>query len=204
MYIWNVEKIGNIVTKSRQIPYNELFNVVSSYDDIIKGLPTLIIGWAQAKTLIPNADILHKHYGDVWWTFSKTERRCDYEDDIIEFYKHAIISRMNTIKYVYLDLVNFRLNSWKKIIQFAKSNKKKIVFFTRNKNFMFVYSEEYNTIFGISLTLCEYIGIGKNRVIKLIKNGDVIHDTSFIDGDMRKVIGNNTHYILPLYAVFQK
>ena len=199
-----MEKLGNIVTSSKQNTFSEIFNVVNSYDDIIQGVPTLIIGWENAKKHIPQVNILTKRYDNVWWTFSKTERRCEYEDDIMEFFKFAILSRMNKIKYVYVDLVNFRLNSIKKMIGFAKGSTHKVVFLTRNKNFMFIYSKQYETVFGISLTLCEYLGIYRNKVIKLVKNGDFIHDTSFIDGDIRKVIGGNTHYILPLYEYFQR
>ena len=199
-----MEKLGNIVTSSKQNTFSEIFNVVNSYDDIIQGVPTLIIGWENAKKYIPQVNILTKRYDNIWWTFSKTERRCEYEDDIMEFFKFTILSRMNKIKYVYVDLVNFRLNSIKKMISFAKGSTHKVVFLTRNKNFMFIYSKQYETIFGISLTLCEYLGIYRNKVIRLVKNGEFIHDTSFIDGDIRKVIGGNTHYILPLYEYFQR
>lgn len=199
-----MNKIGNIVTNGKQNVYSELFNVVKSYDNIINDLPTLIVGWEKAKSIIPNIDILNKQYGNVWWTFTKTERRCDYEEDIIDFYKFAITYVMGRIKYVYIDLINYRLSSIKKVIKFLENSSSKTIFLTRNNNFMFVYSKEYNTIFGISLTLCEYIGIPKKKVIKLVNNGEFIYTTSFINSDIRRIIGSNTHYILPLYEYFQK
>ena len=69
---------------------------------------------------------------------------------------------------------------------------------------MFIYSEMYNTVFGISLEMCEYLGVNKQKVIKLVKNTEFIHDTKFISNEIRKVIGSNTHYILPLYTYFKK
>lgn len=195
-----MKKIGNIVTKSKKNTFGDIFNVVKSFDDIIEGIPTLIIGFEEAKEWIENFNIIDKQYGDIWWTFKKTERRCEYEEDVIKFYNYAILHEMEKTKYVYVDLINFRLASIKKMIKFLGDGTKKYVFLTRNSHFMFVYSEVYNTVFGISLELCEYLGVAKQKVYKLLRNQEYIHDTKFIGSDIRKVIGSNTHYILPLYT----
>ena len=200
MYIIYVKKIGNIVTKSTKNTFGDIFNVVKSFDDIIKDIPTLIIGFEEAKEYIEDFNIIDKQYGDVWWTFKKTERRCEYEDDVIKFYNYAILHEMEKTKYVYVDLINFSLNNIKKMIKFLGDNTKKYVFLTRNSHFMFVYSEQYNAVFGISLELCEYLGVDKQKVFKLLKNQVYIHDTKFMGNDIRRVIGSNTHYILPLYT----
>lgn len=197
-------KLANIVTSAKPTSFSEIFNVVKSYDDIIDGLPTIIIGWGKAKDIIPNVDILNKRYGDTWWTFSKTERRCDYEEDIVSFYEFSVKTLMDKIKYVYVDFVNYRLVSIKKMVKFLKDASHKTVFLTKGNNFMFVYSKKYNTVFGISLSLCEYVGIERKKVIRLVRNGYFIKDTSFIDNDMRRIIGSNTHYILPLCEYFKK
>ena len=195
-----MKKLANIVTKSKKNTFGNIFNVVNSYSDIIEGIPTLIIGIEEAKQNIDNFSILKKEYNDVWWTFAKMERRCEYEDDIIKFYNYAILNGMKKTKYVYIDLINYKLSSIKKVIKFLKNNTKKYVFLTRNSHFMFIYSETYNTVFGISLELCEYLGVKKQKIMKLLKNVEYIHNTKFIDNDIRKVIGSNTHYILPLYT----
>lgn len=203
MYIICVKKIGNIVTKSKKNTFGDIFNVVNSYDAIIEDIPTLIIGIDNAKKYIKQFNILQKQYGNVWWTFKKTERNCEYEDDIIKFYNYSILHEMEKTKYVYIDLVRLSITSIKKTIRFLKDRTKKYVFFTKNSHFVFIYSEKYNTVFGISLELCEYLGVKKQKVIKLIRNGEYIHDTKFINNEIRKVIGTNTHYILPLYTYFK-
>lgn len=195
-----MKKIGNIVTKSKKNTFGDIFNVVKSLDEIIEGIPTLIIGFDEAKEYIDNFNIIEKQYGDIWWTFKKTERRCEYEEDVIKFYNYAILHEMQKTNYIYVDLINFNLTKIKKMIKFLGDNTHKLVFLTRNSHFMFVYSEIYNTVFGISLELCEYLGIEKGKVFKLLRNHKYIHDTKFIGNDIRKVIGSNTHYILPLYA----
>ena len=195
-----MKKLANIYTKSKKNTFGEIFNVVSKYDDIIEGLPTLIIGFENAKQYIPDFNIIKKQYGNIWWTFTKTERRCEYEDDIIKFYKYAILSSMEKTKYVYVDLINYKLSSIKKVIKFLKDGSLKYIFLTKNNHFMFIYSEVYNTVFGISLELCECLGVEKQKIYKLIKNTKYIHNTKFMDNDIRKVVGSNTHYILPLYT----
>lgn len=200
MYIINVKKIGNIVTKSKKNTFGDIFNVVKSLDDIIKDIPTLIIGFEEAKECIKDFNIIDKQYGDIWWTFKKTERRCEYEEDVMKFYNYAILHEMEKTKYVYVDLINFSLNSIKKMIKFLGDKSRKYIFLTRNSHFMFVYSEQYNTVFGISLELCEYLGVNKQKVLKLLRNQVYIHDTKFMGNDIRRVIGSNTHYILPLYT----
>ena len=203
MYIICVKKIGNIVTKSKKNTFGDIFNVVKTYSDIIEGIPTLIIGIDDARKYIEGFNILQKQYGKVWWTFKKTERNCEYEDDIIKFYNYAVLHEMEKTKYIYIDLARFSLSSIKKTINFLRNRTKKYIFITKNSHFMFIYSEMYNTVFGISLEMCEYLGINKQKVIKLVKNGEFIHDTKFISNEIRKVIGTNTHYILPLYTYFK-
>lgn len=197
-----MEKIGNIVTTSKKNDFGELFNVVKSTDECIEGIPTLVIGWKLVKSIYPDADILDKETHGVIWTFSKTERRCDYEVDIVSFYKAAIMKIMDGVKYVYVDIINYPLYKIKKVVNFFRNEQKKTVFLTKEARFMFVYSKDYNTVFGVSLSLCEYFGIPKKKVIGIVNGADFIRDTSFIDADIRRIIGTNTHYILPLHDYF--
>lgn len=195
-----MRKIANILTNSKKNKFDSFFNVVGSQEDLIPGIPTLVIGLENAKEYINGFSIINKQYGDIWWTFTKTERRCEYEDDILSFYKFAILNEMKKTKYIYVDIIKFKLSNIKKIIKFLGDDTKKYIFLTRNSNFMFVYSEQYNTVFGISLELCEYLGYNKQRIYRLLRNREYIHDTKFITPEIRKVIGFNTHYILPLYT----
>lgn len=198
-----MKKIANIITTAKKTQFNGLFNVVKSSEECIDGLPTLVIGWKNIKAMFPDADILNKECHGIKWTFSKTERRCDYEDDIVSFYNESLLDAMSHIRYIYVDLINFKFGSIKKMIRFLKGNDRKIVFLTRDSRFIFVYCETYNTVFGISLSTIEYMGINKKKVIGLLKNCEFIHSTEFITSELRQIIGNNTHYILPLYDYFK-
>lgn len=199
-----MKKIGNIISLAKPENFSPLYNVVKNYEDKIDGIPTLIIGWENAKKYIPDVNILKKQYDNIWWTFKKNERRCDYEVDIVEYYNKTIKQTLDKVKFIYVNPLTFCLTSIKKIIKFFKSNTVKYSFLTKNSNYMFVYSEQYNTVFGISLTFCEYIGIPKKKVIKLLHNTIYVNDLSFLSNDIRKVIGNNTHYIPILYSYIEK
>lgn len=194
-----MKKIGNIVTNGRKTAYSELFNVVKSLNECIPNLPTLVVGWSNMKSMFPDATTTDKSYGGIRWTFTKTERRCDYEEDIADFYRSSLKACLESVRYVYVDIVGYSLSRIKKAVSFARNDRDKTVFLTKGSSFMFVYSEKYNTVFGLSLTLCEYLGIPRRKVIALFKGSKFVHDTSFIDSGIRSVIGADTHYILPLY-----
>jgi hypothetical protein len=60
-------------------------------------------------------------------------------------------------------------------------------------------------VFGLSLTLFEYMGVNRKKIVSLVgrnRNNIFIHNTGFMDGEIRGVVGYNTHYILPLASVF--
>jgi hypothetical protein len=84
-------------------------------------------------------------------------------------------------------------------------NDKKLCFFTVGANFVFIYSKKYRCVFGLSLSLCEYCGIDKSKIINKIKsnpNNKIINGLSFIDDETRRIIGDNIHYMLPLFEYF--
>jgi hypothetical protein len=86
-----------------------------------------------------------------------------------------------------------------------KGGDKKLCLLTKDSRFIFIYSEKYNTVWGLSLSLCDYIGICRKKVAKRIrenKNNIFMNGISFSDGDIRKIIGDDTHLILPALSYF--
>lgn len=200
-------KIGNIVSNKKTKDFGDLFNIVSDYSLIDNELPTLIIGYKKAGELIENYSILKKTYNDgmLQWTFSRTEQRNEYIQDIEAFKEFCIMRSVKNVKYIYIDFINYGYNKVKKVIEYLNSKDKKICFLTRNADFIFIYSEKYNVVWGLSLTLCEYIGINKHKIIKRLKdniNNIFIKNSGIISEDIRKRIGENIHYLLPIYLYF--
>lgn len=200
-------KIGNIVTESPNNPQYYLFNVVDDLSLIDVSLPTLVIGLDNAKKYIKNFSILKKIYDNnmLQWTFTRRERRKEYNDDLNSFKEYCILKDVKNIKYSYIDIINYPLSRIKKMIKYINSGDVKYCFITKNSNFIFIYSKKYNTVWGLSLALCEYIGIAKKKVIEKIRinpYNNIIKDITVISEDIRKKVGNNTHYLLPIYHYF--
>ena len=85
--------IGRIITKNK-LESSTLFDITSSLKKVNDDIPTLIIGWNNAKTIYgDNLDILDKKISkNLYWTFSKREKRNDYENDITfeEYYAYFL------------------------------------------------------------------------------------------------------------------
>ena len=189
-------KIGNIVSDGASNGFGNLFNVFTQYSQVDNKLPTLIVGYNKASEIIDNFSILKKEYnnGMLRWTFSKTERRSDYIKDLEIFKEYCMMQKVKGIKYIYIDIISYGYNRIKKLIHYI------------NSNFIFIYSEKYNTIWGLSLTLCDYIGVDKQKVVNKIRKNKAnrfIQNIGIISEDFRKKIGENTHYLLPIYLYFE-
>ena len=198
--------IGNIITGYGKDKFPSFFNVTKKYEDRVNNIPTLIIGLDEAKLRIEGFSIIEKTYNDntLWWTYKKTERKYEFDIDIERFYDFCFNKFLSEIRYFYLNLPNYKYTDIKKIYNWIKSSNLKACFLTRDSNFIFIYDIKRKIVFGLSLTLCEYIGVDRKKVVNLIKTNKknrFVYDTGFINSDVRGVIGNNTHYILPLASV---
>jgi len=204
-----MQKLANIVTKGNKDQYSKIYNVVSSCEGIDCDLPTLYIGLSSAKKCIDNFSILKKHYKDqnCWWTFTKTERRNDYINDLEQFQEDVILNALKNVRYEYVDIIKYKRKRIVNFIKYIYSNSDKLCFITRGSNFIFIYDVKLKTVFGLSLSLCEYLGINKHKIIEKIKSNkfnQFIPNVSFLNADIKRIIGNNTHYIMPLYSYFRK
>lgn len=197
--------LGNIVT-TRGGTYEKIFNVSKTCEGTVENLPTLYVGLSSAKECIDNFSILRKYYPEqnAYWVFSKNERRDDYIEGLIDFKKLVIMSYLEKIRYEYIDFTNYPLSRIRKLISYMNMRKEeKYCFLTKSSQFVFIYAPRLSVVFGLSLTLCEYLGISKGKVISRLKrnkSNKFIYDLSFIDGDIKRIIGDNTHCILPMYC----
>lgn len=167
--------IGNVIVRKSNFKVEDCFKKCLSMVEINTSLPTLIIGLENAKTNIDNFNILIKRYENdlLWWTFNKTERRVDYEKDIIDFRNFCIRNVTKNFCYHNINLIETKYSNAKKYIEFIKSIEEKYYFIDKDK-FVYIYCINHNEnikhIYGFSLNTASFFGIRKDKIIKLIEN----------------------------------
>jgi hypothetical protein len=157
--------IANVITIDIDNSIPDYINVVRDKKDLIKGLPTLSIGWFKTKEIfnLINLDVGNKVINEnTFWTFSKFEKRDVYVNDLNKFYKIAIDNLRKKIKYTFISLLKIKLKKIKSLLNFIDSNETKIIYIYKNR-IIYIYNK--NNIYGISLDEIEFIGLDKTKII---------------------------------------
>lgn len=198
--------VANIITNSNKIDFEFKYNKCKSLEEADASLPTLIIGYNNAKKYIKNFNILVKAYPEqkLWWTFLKTEKRADYDDDIAKFNETVINEHIKGIKYSLIDVIKLRLSEKKEFLRYLLSDEIKLIYNYFNK-FLFIYSKNRKTVWGLPLSTLRYCGVNSNKLLsKIYANKNNIKMTAIdsIPSTVKKELGSNIHYQLPLYEYF--
>jgi len=193
--------VANIVTNSN-INIDKYFNVVGTLDEIVQGLPTLVIGWDIVKTINPDADFVDKKLSEeIFWTFKKTERRDIFEEDLYNFIIYSYGKLIKNIDYKFIDLISYSETELKNTFKFIKKLKKVVGY--KYKNMLYIYGE--NTIYGIDIKLVDYVGYNVDETLNKI----ISYFTVFLENeeilieykDIIDVLNNEVKYIPYLYSI---
>ena len=193
-----MQKLGYIVT-DRKI--NDIKEFVGVVDDISLADPTkpvLIVGKDLAKKYIKDFSILDKKVNDkLFWTFKKTEKRVDFENDLNYFYNYIIYNIINNIKYYYINILKLKYNKIKKLYNIIYSGEKKYIYISNNMLYIL-----YNgSILGISISILEYIKINIKNLFKRLysnENNIICTNASECIKSIREEIGNKK-YAIPYF-----
>lgn len=198
--------LANIITSSNKINFDLPVNKCKDMSCIDKNLPTLIIGYEVAKKYIEDFNILKKFYPkqNIYWTFKRTERGVDYENDLKDFYTTVITDFCDKNTYTFIDFIGINIKTAKKLINFAKSDEKKMIF-NENNRFLYVYCEKYNTVFGFSLSTSNFFGISPKKVMNLFKNNknnEYVYDFTNIPYEVKHIVGEKIDKYMALHKYF--
>lgn len=198
--------IANIITSSNKIEFDFKYNKCKSMEEVDKSLPTLIIGLENAKKYIKYFDILKKEYQEqnIWWTFSKREKRAIYDIDIYNFNKTVIEKLLSDIKYELIDVINLSKYECRNFIKYLFSDKNKLIYNYYNK-FLFIYDKNKQIVYGVSLITLRYFGKDTNKWLSKIynnKNNQQVLDINVIPLNLRKTLFNDVHKQVVLYDYF--
>jgi hypothetical protein len=189
-----MEYIGNIVTDFN-IETTKFLNVTSDTNSINFSLPTLIVGWDKVKKLYPEQNILNNKINDnVTWTFSKREKRYQYEKDLSAFIKEVVSQLENKVNYRFFNFILASESKKEQFINYLKNNELSLYY---NSRFLYIY-DTYNCMtIGVSLRDMSYLGINVRDFIGNIKNekhlvsnnvDDIGKDSLFIIKDNIKIM----------------
>lgn len=153
-------KIANIVSTSK-LNVSKDFNVVSSMDEIIHEIPTLIVGFDVVNKLYPDFDITERQVEpNLYWIFKRTERRDDFESGLRWFINKIISDLSKEISYVFVDIMQYKTKTLCKIARkFLKMEKK---FSVQINDMIYIYGE--NIIFGVDLKLFRFAELKTDKL----------------------------------------
>lgn len=158
-------KLGNIVFAGKNV-FPEEVNSVDSLDDIIQGLPTLIVGYTYVDKHYPDFDIFNKELApNLYWTFKRNEKRDNFEEDVRWFIRKIFLEKAKDVKYVFVDPLQLKRRSLVKVIRKIYSLKNPIAY--SNDKMAYIFGEDL--IFGIDLRLLKYMGFDIDKIKGKIK-----------------------------------
>ena len=195
-----MRKIGNILT-DKKFYEGGVYNVTSSKDGLIKGIPTLVIGWEFVKSNYPDANIIDWQIdNDTFWTFGSRERRSAYEKRLQEFKDIAVDRFIKSVKYVPFNILVESAESKKELFGiFDSVDYEKEVYF--KNDMVYIYLPKDETVYGISFRDVEYIG---KDLDKFIHKMYTLPNSEFVNKSIDKNIENealvkfrNSIYMIP-------
>lgn len=190
-----MEYIANIITKSK-MEVSSFFNVTSDFESVNKNIPTLIIGWSETKQLFPEQDILeHKISDNIYWTFSKREKRYKYEIDLTTFINRTVEDIEKKVNYRFFNYVLSPQSKRDSFVEYVKKGNCSLYY---NSRFLYVYSINDSITFGISLIDLMYVGINTRNFIQSLiddNNNIICENLKCIDNESFQLIKENTKNI---------
>ena len=158
--------VGNIVSNEEITGIPENFNRLTMADYLkaeSNDLPTLIIGWDLAKTNFNKASILKKKIiGNLYWTFSTSEKRSIFEEDLKKFIKRSYDDFVKGIKHFNIDPIMNKINTTEELIEKMKSLAGGFAYLYSDK---VVYVYHNFNLFSIDLEQLDFIGFDRKKVL---------------------------------------
>jgi hypothetical protein len=194
-------KIANIVSHQK-VNVSQEFNVVESMDNIIHGLPTLIIGFDYVNKHYPEFDVMDRKLGEnLYWTVKRTEKRDKYEEDLSWFITKVLTDLISEISYVFVDPIQYNSRTIRKVIRKFHSMENKVTY--QNGQMLYIYAEK--VIFGVDLKLLKYIGLDYKKIKdKIIRKSLVFLTNDKILIEYKNTVAeldNQVRYIPYLFSI---
>jgi hypothetical protein len=159
--------IGRIITSAKMDDVPELIDVTqdtgSLSGDGIK-IPTLIIGYRNARKICGDFNVTEwKIRDNLYWTFSKRERRSDYVADLERFYGVVSEFLSSCCGYEYVDMISGSAEKKHHIAEmFSDTAHKKIVYDT--DTMCYIYYPHDGKVYGVAKSVIGFLGYDENII----------------------------------------
>jgi hypothetical protein len=162
--------VGNIVTENglTGIPNNFIVMDFETFQkESNNQLPTLFIGWEATKKLLPETSILNKKIKDnLYWTFSSTEKRTIFENDLKSFITKSHQDFIKNIPFYSLDPIILKIKTTKDLLQKLQNFKESFTYLYGNR---IVYIYYNSSIISLDLNLLKFISFDENEILEYLK-----------------------------------
>lgn len=181
-----MKKIANILTDKKTV-FPEYYNVVKEKENLIKDIPTLVIGWDFTKMNYPEAKIVEwKINENTFWTFGNREKRDEYEQRVEKFGSIAVDRFVKSIKYIPVNIMTSSKEEKIELNNYVEGMEEKEIYLSNNM--AYIYIPSMKTVYGIYLREIEYIGKSVKAFLSKIYNCD---NKEIISGKISERVPNN-------------
>ena len=171
-----MEKLGYIISDRKIRGIKGFVEVVDDISKIPSGQtkPVLVVGYNKAKTYFGNdISLLNRKISDnVFWTFLKTEKRVDFEDDMEKFYKFVIEYHINNLKYFYVNIITFNYNKLKRLLSLFYKGKVQYIYINDKMLYFLYYDDKTDAAMsmGISIQVLKYCGYDVEKIMNKLRS----------------------------------
>lgn len=161
--------IANVITNGSATGVTEMAERISNFENADVSKPTLIIGKKNAESIFgkENIKVLNRNIKDnIVWTYAKNERRDDYLEGIKNFNSFVFDGLKQKVKYKYFDVFHTNYSTVRDFILYMGNKQRKVAYL--KKEHIYFYTK--NSVYGLDLRECEYLGVKKEKIVNIIKN----------------------------------
>lgn len=193
--------IANVITNGSATGVTEMAERISNFENADMSKPTLIIGKKNAESIFgkENIKVLNRNIKDnIVWTYAKNERRDDYLEGIKNFNSFVFDALKQKVKYKYFDVFHTNYSTVRDFILYMGNKQRKVAYL--KKEHIYFYTK--NSVYGLDLRECEYLGIKKEKIVNIIKNAKNISFVSDLKEnslELDEYLSSNAYLIPYIY-----
>ena len=187
--------IANILT-DKKFSDNELYNVVSTKEELIDGIPTLSVGWEFTKSMYPDVNIIEWQINeDTYWTYGKREHRDRYEENIKKFRELATNRISKMIGYVFFSMLVTTDGDKHALFDMFKKSPTTIYI---NNDMVYSFSEGNDKVIAFSLKDIDYECKDRKKIFSYFYKSNSINivDGTTLSWEIKNSL-RNCIYIIP-------